>query len=327
MSMDSNLQLGFQAVAAAIKLRIAASEKGANNGVATLDGAGKLTASQLPDAALGGMSYQGVWNASTNSPSMPAASAGNKGQYYKISVAGTTSMSGITDWQIGDWIVSNGATWDKIDNSEAVSSVAGRTGAITLTKADVGLSNADNTSDATKVVASAAVLTTARTINGVSFNGSANINIESRMGTALVSAATTTIGTAGAAEAVHITGTTGITSFGTASQAGLYKTIVFDGILTITHNATSLICPGAVNITTIPGTVIELLAETTANWRIVNVSHPLVSFGEIGYLDGVTSAIQTQLDAKATASSVTTLTTAVGTTTTDYVAVFTAAMV
>ena len=45
------------------------------------------------------------------------------------------------------------------------------------TKASVGLANVDNTSDAAKIVASAGKLTTARTINGVSFDGSANISI------------------------------------------------------------------------------------------------------------------------------------------------------
>ncbi len=46
-----------------------------------------------------------------------------------------------------------------------------------MTKAAVGLGNCNNTSDATKVVASAAVLTTPRTINGTSFDGSANITV------------------------------------------------------------------------------------------------------------------------------------------------------
>lgn len=46
-----------------------------------------------------------------------------------------------------------------------------------VTKTQVGLGNVDNTSDATKSVASAATLTTPRTINGVSFNGSANITV------------------------------------------------------------------------------------------------------------------------------------------------------
>ena len=58
-----------------------------------------------------------------------------------------------------------------------VQSVAGKTGTVTLVKGDVGLGNVDNTSDATKSVASAAILTTARTIAGVSFDGSANISI------------------------------------------------------------------------------------------------------------------------------------------------------
>jgi hypothetical protein len=44
-----------------------------------------------------------------------------------------------------------------------------------IVKADVGLGNVDNTADSVKSVATAATLTTARTINGTSFDGSANI--------------------------------------------------------------------------------------------------------------------------------------------------------
>lgn len=47
-----------------------------------------------------------------------------------------------------------------------------------ITKAQVGLGNADNTADANKNVLSATKLTTARKINGVSFDGSADITIE-----------------------------------------------------------------------------------------------------------------------------------------------------
>ena len=45
--------------------------------------------------------------------------------------------------------------WIEIIGTSAVTSVAGRTGAVTLTKSDVGLSNVDNTSDANKPVSSA----------------------------------------------------------------------------------------------------------------------------------------------------------------------------
>jgi hypothetical protein len=137
-----------------------------------------------------------------------------------------------------------------------------------------------------------------RTINGVVFNGSANINIEARLGTAIASATTTTIGTSGLGDTLHVTGTTTIASLGTASQAGVMRTLIFDGALTLTHNATSLICPGAENIVTIAGTSIEVVADTTANWRVVRITHPNVSHAEIGFLDGVTSAIQTQINSK-----------------------------
>lgn len=69
--------------------------------------------------------------------------------------------------------------------SGAVDSVAGKTGVVTLVKGDVGLGNVDNTADSTKSVASAATLTTARTINGVSFNGSANITVSANTTNAL----------------------------------------------------------------------------------------------------------------------------------------------
>jgi hypothetical protein len=118
--------------------------RGSANGLASLDSGGKVPTSQLPDAILGAMSYQGTWNATTNSPTIPTAASGNKGHYYKVGTAGTTTIDGISEWAVGDWLVSNGTAWDKVDNTEAVSSVAGRTGAITLTSADVGLSNVAN---------------------------------------------------------------------------------------------------------------------------------------------------------------------------------------
>lgn len=67
--------------------------------------------------------------------------------------------------------------------SGAVDSVAGKTGVVTLVKADVGLSLVDNTADSSKSVASAATLVTGRTIaitgdisyTSSSFNGSTNV--------------------------------------------------------------------------------------------------------------------------------------------------------
>lgn len=146
----------------------------------------------------------------------------------------------------------------------------------------------------------ASTLQTARTINGESFNGSANINIEERLGTAIASAATTTVGTKGLGDTIHITGTTTITSLG-VSNTGTRRTLVFDGALTLTHNATSLILPGGANITTAAGASGEFVCENGASgyWRCVRFTNPAISNTEIGYLDGVTSAIQGQINAKA----------------------------
>ena len=87
-------------------------------------------------ALVGGVMYQGTWNASNNTPSI-TSSVGTKGNYYIVSVNGTTNINGITDWKVGDWIIFNGSTWDKVDNTDAVSSVNGYTGAVSLVTSDV----------------------------------------------------------------------------------------------------------------------------------------------------------------------------------------------
>lgn len=99
-------------------------------GYAGLDAAGKLAINQVPDTVLGQLEYQTTWNADTNTPAIPVAASTNKGHYYKVAVAGATDIDGITDWKLGDWVVSNGTTWDKVDNSESVPTVFGRAGAI-----------------------------------------------------------------------------------------------------------------------------------------------------------------------------------------------------
>jgi hypothetical protein len=81
---------------------------------------------------IGGSIYQGVWNATTNTPTL-TSSVGTKGYYYIVNVAGSTNLNGITDWQVGDWAIYDGTAWQKVDNTDAVSSVNGFTGAVSLT--------------------------------------------------------------------------------------------------------------------------------------------------------------------------------------------------
>jgi len=123
----SNLGLGSAAVLNA----------GVALGVATLDAGGTVPLSQIPASIQGGVSYQGAWNASTNTPTL-TSSVGSKGYYYVVSVAGNTNLNGVTDWLVGDWAIFNGTAWEKIDNTDQVASVNGYTGVVVLSNTDVG---------------------------------------------------------------------------------------------------------------------------------------------------------------------------------------------
>lgn len=68
---------------------------------------------------------------------------------------------------------------------------------------------------------------------------------------------------------IHITGTTQIDGFATAT-AGIRRKIVFDGALQLTHNGTSMILPSAANITTVANDCAEFVSEGSGNWRCVN---------------------------------------------------------
>lgn len=85
---------------------------------------------------IGSSIYEGTWNASTNTPSI-ASGVGTQGSYYIVSVAGSTNIDGITDWNVGDWIIFDGTAWQQVDNTDAVVSVNGETGAVSLTTSNI----------------------------------------------------------------------------------------------------------------------------------------------------------------------------------------------
>jgi len=81
----------------------------------------------------------------------------------------------------------------------------------------------------------------------------------------VASAATTDIASA-ASNFVIITGTTTITGLGAIAQ-GASRWVRFSGALTLTHNGTSLILPGAANIVTAAGDTALFVSEGSGNWR------------------------------------------------------------
>ena len=149
----------------ALDAKVALTQIGIANGVAGLDGSGKVPVAQPPDAVLGGVVYKGGWNATTNTPTIPAADSTNKGWYYIVTTAGATDVDGITDWEVGDWIISDGTAWDKVDNTDKVASVNGLTGTVVIDVANLASAGTMATQDANNVAI------TGGTIDGVTIDG------------------------------------------------------------------------------------------------------------------------------------------------------------
>jgi hypothetical protein len=130
---------------------------------------GKIKTSKLPDVILGQLVFGGEFGtdgkiiSSSHTPELNGVeiedvpAAGYPG-YYFISLGQYTLLS--EEYANGDWAVCQGnhtPAWVKVDNSESISSVNGKTGAVTLTPADLGLG--DVLSDINTIKAQIAALT------------------------------------------------------------------------------------------------------------------------------------------------------------------------
>ena len=114
--------------------KIDTSEKGAVNGVATLDGSGRMPSAQLPTSAT---EYKGAWNASTNTPTL-IDGTGTNGDLYRVSVAGSQDLgSGSIAFGVGDALIYNGTIWERIPADDAVTSVNTQTGVVVLDTDDI----------------------------------------------------------------------------------------------------------------------------------------------------------------------------------------------
>lgn len=108
------------------------SEKGVAGGVATLDGGGKVPASQLPNSV---MEFKGLFDPGT---ATFTDGTGNAGDVWQASAAGSYDAgSGSITYAIGDWAVHSGSIFQKSLNSNAVASVNGFTGIVVLDSDDV----------------------------------------------------------------------------------------------------------------------------------------------------------------------------------------------
>ena len=227
-------------------------------------------------------------------------------------------------------IVDNSASTTKkisitqIKAQSPVQSVASKTGAVTLDKSDVGLGNVDNTADADKPISSAtqsalnakqATLvsgTNIKTINGTSLLGSGDITISGGGGisdgdkgdiTVSASGATWTIDNGVVTDAKLSTGIDAAKlGDGTVSNAEFqYLNGVTSAIQTQLDGKQATITGAATTIDTEDLTALRALVSDGSG----KVAVSSVTSTELGYVSGVTSAVQTQVDSK-TAKLITT---------------------
>lgn len=203
-------------------------------------------------SVVGGLTYQGTWNAATNTPTL-TSSVGTNGYYYIVATAGSTNLDGITDWQIGDWLLFNGTNWQKIDQSNLVTSVNGQTGAVTLTTTNVNEGTNLYYTDA-RARASVSAGT------GISYNSATGVITNSAPDQTVSLTGGTGISTSGTYPNFTITNsapdqTVSLTGAGTTAVTGTYPNFTITSNDQYVGTVTSVGGTGTVNGITLSGTV------------------------------------------------------------------------
>lgn len=248
-----------------------------------------------------GIQNRGFWNATTNTttdssfPSL-ASGIGTKNYYYVVSVAGTTNLDGNNEWEPNDWALFDGTVWEKIDNSEAGSGdVTGPASAV-----DDNIATYNSTSGKIIKDGGSKIITEAEGIIG-------NDNDASVPTAAAVKDFVDNNSGSG-----DVTGPTSSTDSNVALFDGTTGKIIKDGgalgaLAALNSVSASQIDSGAVNtdelasnaVTTpkiLDGDVTDAKLGTGIDAAKIGAGN--VDNTEFGYLEGTTSAIQTQIDSK-----------------------------
>ena len=274
-----------------------------------------------------GLTYQGTWNAATNTPTLTSGQGVN-GHFYIVNVAGNTSLDGETDWKVGDWavFVEQGVNdkWQKIDNTSVLIGegtpntiamwVGGTTPSTTLNDSII--------TELNNVISIAGDLSTqGLEVNKYLRDGAGNDGIDGQVLTS------TTVN--GDKEVVWTTPTTGtVTGSGTGqvlskfSGTGTGQTVLEDSLVSetsslnfnvtatavsstatiltftdTTNNPTNITVGGTltVDVTSVGGPGIVVINVTNVNNQVITATAP--SPGYVGYvrnaLDGSYSNIPT----------------------------------
>ena len=258
---------------------VPANTVGISNGIAQLGGDGKLLASQIPTSLQGAVTFAGGWNANTNTPNLANnTSTYSTGTEFVITQSGTQNLgSGNVAYQAGGFVIYGGGVWNYapgVSNFTSISainhiSVNTSTGVIQITSDatpnnttativardssgnfQAGLITANLMGNVTGNVtgsltgnaATASKLNSAVSINGASFDGSANIQVNNT--------STLTFGT----------------GFNSGSYNGSIPVTITLNTSTLVANAVNAIYAQSFNTNTVVTTAVNATNATTASF-------------------------------------------------------------
>lgn len=224
---------------------------------ATLSSVTAIAVDDLNSAAQDFSPYVLTWDDSTDTNKGALIIRQRAGAFAIFTVTGLTDNSGWT--QIAVTHVASGGTF--LDATLA-GVFFSRSGDI---PADAVLTSGDQTIAGTKT-----------------FSGT----VVNKIGTDVASDTSLTLG---AGNVFDITGTTTITSIA-AKAVGCAVILQFDGALTLTHNATDLILPGGVNITTAAGDIMTAYEYAAGKWRCTNYQ-AMGTYLDISPVSPITSGV------------------------------------
>jgi len=89
------------------------------------------TKQYVDQKTVGGIIYKGLWDAATNTPTLQSG-VGFAGELYVVSVSGTTTLDGVSNWVKNNWALFDGTEWQQLDAQPSVYSVNGQSGDVII---------------------------------------------------------------------------------------------------------------------------------------------------------------------------------------------------
>ena len=256
------------------------------------------TVSSLSNA-IGALNYKGTWDAATNNPTL-VSSVGTQGDYYVVSVAGSTNLNGTTLWGVGDMAIFNGSIWQKADGGDT-SLVTG----LTVTGL-TGYMYANNTTPVTASTTipvaniSGAVPNTVNVIAGTGLSGGGALTGNVTLNLANTAVVAGTYGNASAVSQIVVDAQGRITSAGNVTIAIANSAVSGLGTMS-TQNANNVAITGG-NITSIIGNVVGAIPNGTITNTLLQNSTATLGNATIT-LGGTTSSVGNLTLANVTVSS------------------------